>query len=129
MSLEHANQISEWIGKETMEKYMRGQREHGGNLAKKNVLGHLTEELVDAIVYMAVLDEQMATIRWIANEGYLNTHEDNSEDAFLAIYRICEYGNEKGEFQEELTGGPEVRQFSEAYYKRISERVLEWLTK
>lgn len=123
MSRLHARQIADWVGDELYKKYVAGQEEHGGNVARKNVLGHLTEELLDALVYLAVLQEQMAMIRLIAESATQPT------EALDAIISICAFGNEYKEREVEKEKEPQVTRFDEAYKKRISERVLEWLTK
>ena len=125
---EHASQIAHWVSTETYNKYLRGQEEHGGNVTHKNVLSHLSEELMDGLVYLAVLHEQIQMIKDIANHAFtLDVEEKNK--ALHGIWNICKWGNEYGHIEEELTGEPQVELFSEYFYTRISKRMIKWLTK
>lgn len=129
----HADRIAEWVGHEVYHKYTAGQKEHGGKVTHKPVLGHLAEELLDALVYTAVLQEQMQMILKIAMYGADEEHDGDGiiqTDALKAITNLCLYGNENGELEEELTGEPSVVAFGEVYGKHeIDERFNKWLTK
>ena len=128
----HSRQISDWISDEVYDKYHRGQREHGGNLARKNVLGHLTEEVVDTIVYLAVLHEQIGAIQEICMWALDEEHDGDGivqGGALNAILNITMCGNEEGDIEKELTGEPQAKLFSETNHMRVKERINAWQTK
>jgi hypothetical protein len=126
---DHARDIANWVSSELFQKYRRGQAEHGGNVYNKPVSLHLTEELLDALVYLAVLHEQMEMILEIATHAG-DAEGDVQAKALKAIINLCLYGNEYGEIEREKTLGPQVFKFSEQEGKeRIKERFRRWLTK
>jgi hypothetical protein len=113
----HAAQIADWIGEELYRKYLRGQKEHGGNVARKNVRKHITEEAIDLIVYLAVLQEQLATIEAICRKI------DDPYEQVQMVLNICQYGNKEGDLEEEKTGSAEAKEFGEFYYERVKENL------
>jgi hypothetical protein len=126
---DHAELVAEWVASELFHKYRRGQAEHGGNVYNKPVSLHITEELLDALVYLAVLHEQMEMILKIAMYAGEAGGEVQAE-ALRAIINLCLQGNEYGEIESEKTLGPQVFKFSEQTGKeRIQERFAKWLTK
>jgi hypothetical protein len=132
----HPYWIDEWFGTQLREKYKRGQEQHGGNVAYKRVLNHITEEVVDTVVYLAVLQEQMQLIADIANYsltlGRISPEYNNSDEktrALEAIWNIIKHGNVGGEQEEELEGNPECEDYGSYYYNSTSRRFREWLTK
>lgn len=54
---------------EILEKYERGQREHGGNLWRKPQAANLVEEALDQVVYAMTLRGQHRELRRLAMEG------------------------------------------------------------
>lgn len=55
----HLQRVKDWVCARIDAKYRRGKEEHGGSIWQKPlVLEMLFEELIDAVVYGEVLDEQ-----------------------------------------------------------------------
>ena len=55
----HADQIARDFTRAYKGKYMKGQKEHGGKLWEKpGMLNHMTEEILDLVSYVEVLNEQ-----------------------------------------------------------------------
>jgi len=50
-------------------KYRAGQREHGGNLWQKPMVGNILEESLDMLVYTLTLEQQMEEVRGICSAG------------------------------------------------------------
>lgn len=60
----HAETIAAATSDAIYAKYMRGQREHGGDLRRKaGMLAHVEDETRDQVVYLYTLREQMTDIR------------------------------------------------------------------
>ena len=57
----HVEHVTSRFGNRMRTKYRNGQRQHGGNLSRKQVFPHLLEELVDAAVYAETLDDHLST--------------------------------------------------------------------
>lgn len=61
---DHAALIGRTVGNAIESKYLRGQREHGGNISlKAGMLGHAEDESRDLSVYLFVLREQLGEVR------------------------------------------------------------------
>lgn len=60
----HARTIAQSTAAALFDKYMRGQREHGGDLRRKaGMLAHVEDENRDQTVYVHTLREQLAELR------------------------------------------------------------------
>lgn len=63
MELAHANHLlslTEEISKRVRKKYIKGQREHGGQLwLKKGLIDMAIEEAIDQVVYLLTLKQQL----------------------------------------------------------------------
>ncbi|MHA1952162.1 MAG: hypothetical protein ACW987_20150 [Candidatus Thorarchaeota archaeon] len=63
---EFARGIALWFTDNLHSKFWSGDKEHGGKLWRKPCLPHLREELIDAITYLAVVEDQMQKTRvWL----------------------------------------------------------------
>lgn len=61
---EHAAQVATRAANAIEDKYLKGQREHGGNIrVKAGMLGHAEDESRDLVVYLDVLREQLTAVR------------------------------------------------------------------
>lgn len=77
------------------EKYMKGQREHGGRLWRKRTTDFLVEEVLDFVSYVGVLAPQLKKVEQILEAG----QNGGANQAYTAIGRalnILKYGNEEG---------------------------------
>jgi len=93
-ALEHIAAIKTDLGKEIEEKYMAGQKEHGGKLWRKQVLPFAWEEVLDLPVYLHVLKQQHEEMKNICLKGMGgDIYED---DALMMIYNILTIGNAEG---------------------------------
>lgn len=62
--LNHARDVANRAAVAIEAKYLRGQREHGGNIrVKGGMLGHAEDESRDLVVYLDVLREQLSNVR------------------------------------------------------------------
>lgn len=77
------------------EKYMKGQREHGGRLWRKRTTDFLVEEVLDFVSYVGVLAPQLKRVEEILYEGQ-NGSANNAFDAIGRALNILKYGNEDG---------------------------------
>jgi len=57
-ALDHEEEISRWFTGLMRDKYRAGQDEHGGKLWRKPMLKHMTEEVIDLVVYMQTHTQQ-----------------------------------------------------------------------
>ena len=56
---EHAIHIADGAGRLILDKYKRGQEEHGGNLWEKSgLIDNAIEEAIDMVIYLLTLKEQ-----------------------------------------------------------------------
>lgn len=125
--MSHADSIARWATEVVTEKYERGQRAHGGTINNKNVLPCLVEEVLDSVVYLAVLCEQHEVIRQLAEQGIMYDGGHHKDEYLQAILNIINTGNERG-IQEEEAEEPLTKTFDAYYKKQIAERILNWLT-
>jgi hypothetical protein len=56
---QHINSILKTLAPKLRKKYLRGAKEHGGGLWKKNVGPEIESELLDLIVYVYTREEQV----------------------------------------------------------------------
>lgn len=66
-------------------KYMAGQKEHGGRLWRKPLVREVTAEAIDFVIYVSTLAEQLALAKkWAKKEHATKT------------FNILEFGNPEG---------------------------------
>ena len=83
-----------------IEKWNRGQLEHGGNLMRKPVLAEALSEMIDGAAYLLVLEKQHA--RALLNLDMLLglNEEDISAEARRIVQNaayLLRFGNEQGD--------------------------------
>lgn len=83
-----------------IEKWEKGQKEHGGNLLRKPVLAEALSEMLDGAAYLLVLEKQHA--RALLNLDMLLglSNEDISSDARRIVQNaanLLRFGNEQGD--------------------------------
>jgi hypothetical protein len=61
-SSQHINSILKDLSPKLRKKYLRGAKQHGGGLWKKNVGPEIENELLDLIVYVYTREEQVARL-------------------------------------------------------------------
>lgn len=130
-NMEHSAQIAEWISGNVLAKFEAGVDEHGGELRRKPVSGHLREELVDALVYLAVSEEQEYT-EWVLleiAEELVGVDDALALKCIRGVLNIKRTGNVYGIMEVELSGEPnKTLSFSdtERYFadKEIYEYIL-----
>jgi len=95
---DHATSISSWFTDAMRKKYYIGQKEHGGRLWRKPTADELGKEVLDFVVYYAVLKDHLQRIKEICFEGAYQRGRwrDDPVGALLAIHNILEIGNEEG---------------------------------
>ena len=59
---EHVDQLTHKVVADMKEKYMRGQREYGGDLMHRNLIRDVLSEAIDITVYAYSLEEQLADV-------------------------------------------------------------------
>lgn len=94
---EHGRALAERFAARMMWKYGQGQMAHGGNLARKPVLGEAMSEVVDLAVYMETIFEQAATALHLLNVG-IKGHDWVS---VLKARNVLTHGNPDGTREEE----------------------------
>lgn len=124
--MNRANDIANWISEAVREKYERGQREHGGDLFRKSVLPHLVEEVVDLVVYVAVLQEQITKIEMLCELGSV-AYEGDKQAFLTAICNLITKGNMEGIDETELASEPKTKLYSESKISELRKEILEWL--
>jgi hypothetical protein len=66
---EHINSIVKKLGPRLKNKYLRGAKQHGGGLWKKNVGPEIENELLDLIVYVYTYSDQVVRLvnaaKWV----------------------------------------------------------------
>jgi hypothetical protein len=116
---EFAEGISKWVVDNIQSKFWKGDNEHGGRLWRKQCLPHLREELIDAVTYLAVVEDQMQKARVLLSAALAGVGEDRAENWGLVAeaYNIMKHGNPEGETEEELGENPnEKLSYSEVHY-------------
>lgn len=106
----HEVEIIDWIGTTISSKYRAGQKEHGGRLWRKPMLGHMIEEITDLVVYMATHRGHFLRVLGLLYEALEDMDRAESagvdvipgRDAVQAAFNILTTGNEEGEEEEEL---------------------------
>lgn len=95
--------IVAWFTDNFNHKFFAGDKEHGGNIWRKPCTGHLREELIDAITYLSVLEDQQQKMKVLLGAALVNqTTSDWSLVKEANNFLI--YGNAEGVEEEELTG-------------------------
>jgi len=60
---EHATYVGEVVSAEMRQKYLAGQREHGGQIWQKpRMVEHAIEEMLDLGVYLVVMRDQLQAL-------------------------------------------------------------------
>ena len=80
------------------DKYLRGQREHGGDLFRKPVLGEAIEEMVDGLTYLLVEQRQKGRATLLLAEVLQGERLPPAQhDRILAAFNPRTFGNAEGE--------------------------------
>lgn len=86
-------------------KYEAGQKQHGGKLWRKPMLAHMRAEIVDLVNYFLTHEAQVAQAIEILEKFLVSLHIEpelySTCNAGRAL-NVLKYGNEDGEFEEEL---------------------------
>lgn len=82
----HLRRIKERCGALLDAKYRAGQREHGGNLWKKPMVGRIIEESLDLVVYSLTLEQQLEEVRGVCCAG--ERGEISARDALRKIREL-----------------------------------------
>lgn len=77
------------------EKYMKGQREHGGRLWRKRTTDFLVDEVLDFVSYVGVLAPQLNRVEEILEKGQ-DGSANQAMDAIRRALNILRVGNEEG---------------------------------
>jgi hypothetical protein len=111
---EFAEGISKWVVDNIQSKFWKGDNEHGGRLWRKQCLPHLREELIDAVTYLAVVEDQMQKARVLLSAALAGAE---NWGLVAEAYNIMKHGNPEGETEEELGENPnEKLSYSEVHY-------------
>ena len=95
--LDHALAVADNLSTRLVNKYLDGQREHGGRLWRKPVLAFAIEEIIDLPVYMLTLEEQLADVRRLLGLAMVGGNMTYVRQAL----DILETGNADGVAEEE----------------------------
>ena len=106
---EHAHHVSNRFRERMFKKYRQGQEEHGGDLSRKAVQGHIMEEAIDQAVYLETHMDHLDEIdRYLqrALESLDKCHCDGQEfrgayEAIIKAHNILTIGNPEGIEEEE----------------------------
>lgn len=77
----HANEIFDDLRKQAIDKYLKGAREHGGNLwdvPLPQIVSYAKEEVLDQGSYLWTISEQLMALRLLCGELFevLDAHEE-----------------------------------------------------
>ena len=101
---EHREHIVDEIGEYINEKYLKGQKAHGGHLWRKNLTHHAIEEAADLCVYLFTKREQESLIVGHLVMALGNIHAGDDDVAYDHIQNainILTIGNPEGIEEEE----------------------------
>ena len=101
----HREHVVDEIGEYINEKYLKGQKAHGGHLWRKNLTPHAIEEAADLCVYLFTKREQEVKVCNLlreALEDILNNDEDVAFDKIQNARNILTIGNPEGIEEEEF---------------------------
>lgn len=89
----HIDQIAADTIHAVEDKYLAGQKEHGGKLWRKPVVDFMGEEVTDMIVYFHVLKHQHHKMKQIAAHGL---NGGDAAKALKEVFNILSMGNAEG---------------------------------
>ena len=106
---EHREHVVDEIGEYINEKYLKGQKAHGGHLWRKNLTPHAIEEAADLCVYLFTKREQEqrlvisleALIAHIRDIGRLTNSREHALRIAEEILNTITIGNPEGIEEEE----------------------------
>lgn len=100
--------IQHWFNDNTNLKYFKGVKSHGGRVWRKNCLPHLREELMDAVVYLAVVEDQRDKAIILLGAALAGEH---SKDWLLVqkAHNILKEGNSEDIMEDELEENPDTK--------------------
>ena len=125
--MNHPDKIAAWISSAVSAKYVTGQKEHGGNLRHKPVLPNMVEEIVDLVVYVAVLQEQVDLVLRLLEMAY-KLDSPHDKRYVMAAIDVLVTGNMQGKVEDELAGEPEAVMYTDITRTDNTEDLLEWLS-
>ena len=102
-----ANGVVAWFTDNFNTKFFAGDKEHGGKVWRKPCLPHLREELIDAITYLAVVEDQMNRVKVLLGAAISTGCESDTYELVMEAYNILMTGNEQGDKEEELGNDPD----------------------
>ena len=107
----HGLEIGSDFSRSYIEKYAKGQAEHGGKFWRKPTLSYMKEEILDMWAYFHVHQEHIEEIIKIAEASIAESFKDpellipsggnNQVEALIKIRNILKFGNEDGIVEEE----------------------------
>lgn len=95
--LDHAETILSEFRTDAIDKYLTGQREHGGRLHRKPVLNMLYQEVLDLPIYLLTLREQLTEVQRLLGLAMIG----GSTLYVRQALDILETGNPEGVMEEE----------------------------
>ena len=125
--MNHPDKIAAWISSAVAAKYVTGQKEYGGILRHKHVLPKMVEEIVDLVVYVAVLQEQVDLVLRLLEMAY-KLDSPHDKRYVMAAIDVLVTGNMQGKVEDELTGEPEAVMYTDITRTDNTEDLLEWLS-
>lgn len=106
--MRHASKIAAKFKKDMTDKYMRGVKEHGGNVWEKPTYRYMWEELLDHVVYHAVFMDHVDQITKILEAAYNVSNAGGGYERHAALYKavgevlnILQTGNKEGKTVQE----------------------------
>lgn len=101
---DHAEAVIQRFSEDARQKYMKGDKEHGGRLYRKPVLGYLYDEVLDLPIYLLTLMEQMKMVEQLLVDAYWANGESPAmvNRKISEAINILRYGNEDGIEEVEL---------------------------
>lgn len=111
--------VATWFNDNFYSKFWKGQEAHGGKIWRKNCIPHLREELVDAVTYLATVEDQYEKATMMLMAALQGKDEPNKdyEDWVLVqnALNVLLFGNADGTIEEER----EERPTEDLSYKEI----------
>ena len=101
--------IQRWFDDNTNLKYFKGVKSHGGKVWRKNCLPHLREELMDAVVYLSVVEDQMDKAKVMLAVALAEPSPNVSRAMVSKAYNILTTGNPEDIMEDELEENPDTK--------------------
>jgi len=125
-SNDHKDMLASWSYHNIRDKFAAGVDEHGGEIRRKPVAPHLREELVDALVYLGVKEEQDFIVHGLLEIAaeVVGVCDELALKCIRGAMNVMDTGNVFGIMEVELSGEPnKTRNYTE-FHKFFSQKEI-----